>query len=85
MGHQFSFREKQGFGMPLEKWFRSNPRNQSELRDRLCHSGTRIGEFFSKEAIAQTVLSGRVENVWLLLILDEWFCQTSESISSAVA
>jgi asparagine synthase (glutamine-hydrolysing) len=84
MGHEFAFREKQGFGMPLEKWCRSDPQNQNDLRDRLCHSGTRIGELFSNEAIAETVRSGRVENVWLLLILDEWFCQTTESVSSAV-
>lgn len=84
MGHQFAFREKQGFGIPLQKWLRGVTKNQDHLHDRLCHSGTRIGEFFSNKAIAEAVLNGRVENVWLLLVLDEWLCQATESVSSAV-
>jgi asparagine synthase (glutamine-hydrolysing) len=84
MGHQFAFREKQGFGIPLEKWLRGVTQNQNALRERLCHSDTQIDQMFSRQAIEKTILTGNVENVWLLLFLDEWLSQLANSGSTAV-
>jgi len=72
LGHDFAFRRKQGFALPLESWIRRNKDNQNQIRERLMSSQTQILEWFDCTAIVDTITSGPVENTWLLLILEEW-------------
>ncbi|HBJ35788.1 MAG TPA: hypothetical protein DDZ51_13790 [Planctomycetaceae bacterium] len=72
LGHEFAYRRKQGFSLPLDAWLRTNKSNQQAVRDRLTAQNAKISEWFSTEAIAETIELGLAENVWLLLALEEW-------------
>jgi asparagine synthase (glutamine-hydrolysing) len=72
LGHDFAFRQKQGFALPLESWIRRDKNNQHQIRERLMGSHAQIHEWFDCKAIDDTIANGPAENTWLLLILEEW-------------
>jgi len=72
LGHDFAFRQKQGFALPLESWIRRNKDNQQLIRERLTSSQAQILDWFDRTAVDETIVSGPAENTWLLLILEEW-------------
>ena len=71
-GQDFAFRRKQGFVMPLQKWLRNDPQSAARVRERLCDSGSELRRWFCHETVESVLSHGRVENVWLLLVLQEW-------------
>ena len=75
LGHDFAFRPKQGFGLPLESWLRQNRSNQQSVVDRLTAQNACISEWFEITAIRETIDKGRAENIWLLMVLEEWCAQ----------
>ncbi len=76
-GQDFAFRKKQGFVMPLEKWLRADPKSANTVRERLCDRGSELRRWFSDDAVDAVVSHGRAENLWLLLVLQEWCRQTA--------
>ncbi len=72
LGHDFAFRQKQGFSLPLESWIRRDKNNQQQIRERLMCSHAQIHQWFDCKAINDTIANGPAENTWLLLILEEW-------------
>lgn len=79
LGTDFAFRPKQGFVLPLESWLRTNPTNLNMVEDRLVHSGAAILNWFEKVEVQNVVRSGAPENLWLLLVLEEWAHQSSNA------
>lgn len=67
-------RRKRGFGVPLDRWFRTELR--SYVYDRLCSKDTRINEWVSVEAVRAAVFEhqqGAVNHgnaLWTLLTLE---------------
>jgi len=76
LGATFAFRDKQGFEIPLERWFRSE-RGENDVRSRLLGADTQIMEWFEPEAIKSTIEGGRFFNLWSLLALEEWCNQST--------
>lgn len=79
-GHDFAFRRKQGFAMPLKKWLRDDPQSAARVRERLCDPASELGRWFCHETVETVLSHGRVENVWLLLVLQEWCRQMATPV-----
>ena len=75
LGDEFAFRPKQGFGLPLQSWLRDDTMNSAAVADRLCHADAMINQWFQPVAVNEVIANQRVENIWLLLVLEEWLCQ----------
>jgi asparagine synthase (glutamine-hydrolysing) len=75
---EFLNRKKMGFAIPLQHWFRDCPTR--ELLARLYDSGSRLTDFFDRDAL-EAVVNRLQEHslystrLWLLLFLAEWFRQ----------
>lgn len=82
LGYDFAFRPKQGFGLPLESWLRRNRSNQEAVQDRLTSQNACLSEWFESHSIRDTIDKGRVENVWLLLVLEEW-CEQMKGVGKS--
>lgn len=77
MGEEFAFREKRGFSLPLESWLRTEQANHNRIKDNLLGGTSCIGNWFTRAAIDTTIDSGTPENIWLLMVLEEWLRQNS--------
>ena len=64
--------------MPLQSWFDRSTREAVEVRDRLTDPASHVSRWFEPEQIADNVDRGRIVNVWLLLVLEEWLCQVRQ-------
>lgn len=74
-GHDFAFRRKQGFEIPVDHWLRGTPNRKQELQQRLTDPQTGLCEWFCPEAIRTVVQCGTAFNTWLLCVLQEWRLQ----------
>jgi asparagine synthase (glutamine-hydrolysing) len=69
-------RPKQGFGVPMQKWFKEDLREM--VMDTLTDSRTRQRGYFDQRVVSETLrehLSGRRDNsrhLWSLLMLELW-------------
>lgn len=82
-GSDFADRKKQGFVVPLEAWLRTNQQNVQEVRSRLCDTSTIIRQWFQPGEIEATLKSEIPENIWLLLVLEEWSQQNTTANAPA--
>lgn len=78
----FLHREKRGFEVPVREWFAGPFR--TELHDRLLDSNGPLVDYFKPHSLADIVESSGESRIgawraWLLLILQEWFLQSSNS------
>ncbi|MCR9253797.1 MAG: asparagine synthase (glutamine-hydrolyzing) [bacterium] len=69
--YDFAFRKKQGFSIPLSKWFKSKP---EVLKERIIES-TYLGKLLEKSSLHSILDQGYSNRIWLLLFLDEWLNQ----------
>ncbi|QDS88913.1 Putative asparagine synthetase [glutamine-hydrolyzing] [Rosistilla ulvae] len=83
LGGAFANRPKQGFVMPLQSWFDRNTGQADDVRQRLTDPGASIAQWFEQEQVHVNLDAGRVVNVWLLLVLEEWLCQIGSRETSA--
>ncbi len=79
LGEGFAFRPKQGFELPLQSWFNRSSNEAGAIQDRLTDPGARIAQWFDQNQVTTNLNKGRVVNIWLLLVLEEWLEQTSHS------
>ncbi len=83
----FDTERKQGFGVPLVHWFRTDLRDY--LYDRLLSSKSRERGLFDMAGVEQIIdehVSGRMQlmdELWTLLFLEEWFTQFVDGEPSA--
>jgi asparagine synthase (glutamine-hydrolysing) len=85
LGEAFAFRPKQGFELPLQSWFNRSSSEAGEIRDRLTDPGARIAQWFDQDQVTANLNNGRVVNIWLLLVLEEWLGQMSHSRQTVTA
>jgi asparagine synthase (glutamine-hydrolysing) len=71
-GHEFAFRRKQGFEIPLEHWLRGTEQRREEVAQQLLNPQDGLVDWFDAEQIRAAVSSGSVYNLWLLCVLREW-------------
>jgi asparagine synthase (glutamine-hydrolysing) len=72
----YIYRQKQGFAVPLDKWFQSKGDLYSEPYRRLINSESKIfTEIFNLDAVYNFISSGDYSKTYFLLFLEEWFRQ----------
>ncbi len=74
-GHEFAFRRKQGFEIPLESWLRGTVERRQQLLHNLTDRDCGLLDWFCTDALQDVVLRGSAWNLWLLCILREWRLQ----------
>ena len=71
----FLQRPKQGFGIPMRRWFGADGETFAASRERLLHAGSALHGWFDPEVLAALVDGKNAAAIWLLLFLEEWLRQ----------
>jgi asparagine synthase (glutamine-hydrolysing) len=72
---EFVHRKKQGFSIPLSKWFSKKGELNQILQDKLLSPGSLLNNYFNAHAITDLVSSNNTGALWSLLFLEEWLYQ----------
>ena len=72
---RFLNRPKQGFGVPVAKWFRTSDKNT--IHERLTDQGSPLLEFFEPKTVRTLAFAHPSGLQWQLLFLDEWLRQNN--------
>ena len=72
---EFIYRKKQGFGIPLSKWFSDEGQLREKLNDSVLSKNSQISHLFNEKAIEDLLRSQNTSGMWLLLFLEEWLGQ----------
>ena len=73
-GDDFIYRKKQGFEIPLDKWL-FEIENLKTIKERFNNPKSILNELFNNQFLNELLMEKKTYDVWLLLVLDEWFCQ----------
>lgn len=74
--HDFVYREKKGFAVPLEFWFGGKGSQQDYLKEKLLSRDSMLKEVFNQEAIEKMLQYKHFSSaIWSLLVLEEWLRQ----------
>lgn len=74
--HDFVYRKKQGFGVPLDRWYGENGPLYNEPYMKLMNSRSEIfRKIFNIEKIYEYVTCGEHHKTYLFLFLEEWLYQ----------
>ena len=71
----FVRRPKQGFAVPLEKWFSPKQDINQQMTQRLLSASSPLAAWFNSGALQMVMKKGMTNFVWSLLFLDEWVRQ----------
>jgi asparagine synthase (glutamine-hydrolysing) len=71
----FLQRPKQGFGIPMRRWFGGEGETFAAARERLLHARSTLHGWFDPKALAALVDGKNTGAIWLLLFLEEWLRQ----------
>ena len=82
---EFLHRQKRGFEVPVQDWFKGP--DQNETRERLAGNESPLRDYFRQDALAQIVEHARLDRVsawraWSLLVLQEWLQQAGSRTSA---
>ena len=72
---EFVNRKKQGFSIPLNKWFSHEGELNQLLQDKLLTPNAMLKEYFNVKAINKLIISNNYVGLWLLIFLEEWLFQ----------
>ena len=72
---RFVHRRKQGFGVPLSRWFAPDGEARAFVEERLLGSDSRLRTLFDPSAARDLLQNGQHGPVWVLLVLEEWLRQ----------
>ena len=74
--HDFVYRKKMGFAVPITKWFSANGQSEKVIKERLLDTGNGLNDFFQPQAIEQIAYGNHAGQQWLMLFLQEWLNQS---------
>ncbi|MEP6779278.1 MAG: asparagine synthase (glutamine-hydrolyzing) [Gemmatimonadaceae bacterium] len=74
----FLHRKKQGFAVPLAKWFGVGGDARQHVEQRLLGADSHLRSLFDTSAARDLLAQGRHGPVWVLLVLEEWMRQAAE-------
>jgi asparagine synthase (glutamine-hydrolysing) len=77
----FLNRTKQGFGVPIKRWFGADGDQRDVIHDRLTDASSPLLEFFEPAAVNAIAGGDGFTHQWLLLFLDEWLRQNQQAVS----
>jgi asparagine synthase (glutamine-hydrolysing) len=72
---EFIHRKKQGFSIPLSKWFSGKGELNQLLQDKLLSKNSLLNNYFNADTINTLVKTNNTKGLWLLVFLEEWLCQ----------
>ena len=73
---RFVHRRKQGFGVPLSRWFAPHGEARAFVEERLLGSDSRLRTLFDPSVARDLLQQDRHGPVWVLLVLEEWLRQS---------
>lgn len=74
--HDFVYREKKGFAVPLEFWFGGKGSQQDYLKEKLLSRDSMLKEAFDQKTIEKMLKYKHFSSaIWSLLVLEEWLRQ----------
>ena len=73
--YEFVHRKKQGFAVPLTKWFASKGELNQLLQDKLLSQNSLLKDYFNPNTINELISKNHTGGLWLLLFLEEWLSQ----------
>ncbi|MBA2611548.1 MAG: asparagine synthase (glutamine-hydrolyzing) [Bacteroidetes bacterium] len=73
--HDFVYRKKQGFGVPISKWFAKQGQLNTLLQDRMLSKNSLVKSYFNQTTISSLISGNHNESLWLILFLEEWLTQ----------
>lgn len=71
----FIYRKKQGFAIPLSKWFSNDGELREKLNDSVLSNNSNISHLFHHKAVEELLATQNTSGMWLLLFLEEWLTQ----------
>jgi asparagine synthase (glutamine-hydrolysing) len=74
----FINRKKQGFAVPLEKWFSGEGEWETVINEKLLAGNSMLYEYFEPAAVSRLKKTSNTKGLWLLLFLEEWLKQFKE-------
>jgi asparagine synthase (glutamine-hydrolysing) len=72
---KFVHRKKQGFAVPLSKWFANEGELNTLLQDRLLSEDSLLNNYFNHDTIRELINKNHTGGLWLILFLEEWLSQ----------
>jgi asparagine synthase (glutamine-hydrolysing) len=72
---EFINRKKQGFGVPVSKWFAKEGQLNEYLMDRLLSVNSKTSLYLNREGIQSLMEIKHTGALWLILFLEEWLNQ----------
>lgn len=72
---KFVHRKKQGFAVPLSKWFANKGELNQLLQDRLLSKDSLLNNYFNPHTIKELIDKNHTGGLWLILFLEEWLSQ----------
>jgi glycosyltransferase involved in cell wall biosynthesis len=79
---RFVHRRKQGFGVPLAKWFAPDGAARQFVEERLLGGDSMLRTVFDPTPARDLLRNGQHGPVWVLLVLEEWLRQAQVHSSS---
>ncbi|MBA2611550.1 MAG: asparagine synthase (glutamine-hydrolyzing) [Bacteroidetes bacterium] len=73
--NEFVHRKKQGFSIPLDKWFSHKGDLNQLLHDKLLSPNSVLNTYFNVNTITKMVDENQTSGLWLLVFLEEWLSQ----------
>ncbi len=71
----FVHRRKQGFGVPISKWFAHQGQLNSYVHDRILSQDSLTKDYFNQSTIKELMQKNHYGATWLVLFLEEWLSQ----------
>lgn len=71
-GHDFAYRKKMGFSVPLDVWLSAKGDFKQEMKARLLGTNSNVAEYLNPTVIESFIENNQASRVWLLLFLEEW-------------
>jgi len=77
----FLNRKKQGFAMPISRWFGNGGSLAEALTERLQDASSPLREYFMLDGMNELIRRESAGPMWLFLFLDEWLRRESKCCS----
>ena len=77
----FLHRRKQGFAIPMSRWFGSEGAWNGLIQERMTGTDSPLHECFQPGEIRRLIHTNSSVSLWLLLFLDEWLRQNRNGVS----
>ena len=73
----FLHRKKQGFAVPLSRWFAAEGEARQLVEQKLFGADSQLNKLFNPAPARDLLAQGRHGPVWVLLVLEEWLRQAA--------